>query len=98
MMHGPGRPFPHAALIERDDGRCVAHRHRAAGRREIDAPGEPSDCTPVDPARPALRRCARQEAAFDQVTASYDSMASYIEHGLQLDPAAQSTIRQQWPV
>ncbi|MCA7953255.1 hypothetical protein LGM43_23590 [Burkholderia seminalis] len=94
-MHGPDRPFPHVSLIERDDGRCAANRYRAAGRREIDAPGEPSDCTPVEPARPALPRCARQEAAFDQVTASYGSMASYIEHDLPLDPAAQNTIRQQ---
>ena len=34
------------------------------------------------------------QAAFDQVTASYGSMASYIESGLQLDQATQNTIRQ----
>ncbi|WP_414857533.1 tyrosine-protein phosphatase [Burkholderia sp. IT-111MI5] len=32
-------------------------------------------------------------AAFDQVTASYGSMTSYIVHGLQLDQATLNAIR-----
>ncbi|WP_240202055.1 MULTISPECIES: tyrosine-protein phosphatase [Burkholderia] len=34
------------------------------------------------------------QAAFDQVTASYGSMTSYIANGLQLDQATQNAIRQ----
>jgi protein-tyrosine phosphatase len=34
------------------------------------------------------------QAAFDQVTASYGSMASYISNGLQLDQATLDAIRQ----
>ncbi|KVL54688.1 tyrosine-protein phosphatase [Burkholderia territorii] len=33
------------------------------------------------------------QAAFDQVVASYGSMTSYIDNGLQLDPATQNAIR-----
>ncbi|PFH26317.1 protein tyrosine/serine phosphatase [Burkholderia sp. JKS000303] len=34
------------------------------------------------------------QAAYDQVTASYGSMASYIDNGLQLDQTTQNAIRQ----
>ncbi|MDN7879004.1 hypothetical protein [Burkholderia aenigmatica] len=44
--------------------------------------GEPSDCTPIDPARPdfAASRVI-QGAAFDQLIASYGAMTSYIANG-----------------
>ncbi|WP_455732786.1 hypothetical protein [Burkholderia stabilis] len=55
---------PHSSLVEKDDGRCAADRYRAVTRREFDAHGEPSDCTPIDPARPGFAASrARQEAA-----------------------------------
>lgn len=39
-------------------------------------------------------QAAYMQAAFDQVVASYGSMASYIDNGLQLDQTTQNAIRQ----
>ncbi|MBF5014288.1 hypothetical protein [Burkholderia pseudomultivorans] len=38
-------------------------RYRALARRDIDAPGQPSDRAPIDPARFRFRRAAQVAAA-----------------------------------
>ncbi|WP_419687124.1 hypothetical protein ACN22W_07650 [Burkholderia theae] len=60
---------PHSSLIEKDDGRFAAHRYRAVTRRDIDAHGEPSDCMPIDPARPGFAASRAIQGAASVTTA-----------------------------